>query len=38
MAGEDTPAHDGSRCGVFTWTPPAALLSAVSDVLDRGPA
>ena len=36
MAGADTPAVDGSPCGVFAWRPPGALVEALSDVLDRG--
>ena len=39
MAGPDTPAVDGTPCGVFAWRPPArARRSALSDVLDRGAA
>jgi exodeoxyribonuclease V beta subunit len=34
MCGADTPVLGGSRCGVFTWYPPAALVRALSDVLD----
>lgn len=36
MVGADTPVLDGARCGVFTWRPPAALVVATSDLLDRG--
>jgi exodeoxyribonuclease V beta subunit len=36
MAGEATPRVDGVPCGVFSWRPPAGLLPALSDVLDRG--
>jgi exodeoxyribonuclease V beta subunit len=36
MAGADTPVVDGERCGVFSWRPPAALVEALSDVLDQG--
>ncbi len=36
MCGPDTPVADGGRCGVFAWRPPAALVSELSDVLDRG--
>ena len=36
MTGPDTPVVDGTPCGVFTWQPPAALVEALSDVLDRG--
>lgn len=31
MCGVDTPA-----CGVFSWQPPAALVTALSDLLDAG--
>jgi exodeoxyribonuclease V beta subunit len=36
MTGPDTPVVDGTTCGVFTWRPSGALVSALSDVLDRG--
>jgi exodeoxyribonuclease V beta subunit len=37
MVGAATPrAADGTPCGVFSWRPPAGLLPALSDVLDRG--
>ncbi len=36
MVGPDTPVLDGSPCGVFSWRPPGALVSALSDVLDQG--
>jgi exodeoxyribonuclease V beta subunit len=36
MTGAQTPELDGQRCGVFAWRPPAALVSELSDVLDRG--
>jgi exodeoxyribonuclease V beta subunit len=36
MAGPDTPRVAGAPCGVFAWRPPAGLLPALSDVLDRG--
>jgi exodeoxyribonuclease V beta subunit len=36
MVGTDTPAIDGTPCGVFAWRPPAALVAELSDVLDRG--
>jgi exodeoxyribonuclease V beta subunit len=36
MVGPDTPAVDGTPAGVFAWRPPAALVVALSDVLDRG--
>ncbi len=38
MAGPDTPILDGARCGVFAWSPPGALVQALSDVLDGGAA
>ena len=34
MTGAETPTVDGTPCGVFTWRPPAALVEALSDVLD----
>jgi exodeoxyribonuclease V beta subunit len=34
MLGADTPVVGGSRCGVFSWHPPGALVAALSDVLD----
>jgi exodeoxyribonuclease V beta subunit len=36
MTGPETPTVDGTPCGVFAWRPPAALVVALSDVLDRG--
>ncbi|MDO5677516.1 MAG: UvrD-helicase domain-containing protein [Propionibacteriaceae bacterium] len=33
MAGAQTPVIDGASCGVFGWFPPAALVTAVSDLL-----
>ncbi len=36
MVGADTPVVDGQPCGVFGWTPPAALVEALSDLFDRG--
>ena len=38
MTGPDTPTVDGTPCGVFAWRPPAPLVVALSDVLDRGTA
>jgi exodeoxyribonuclease V beta subunit len=38
MVGPDTPAVDGTPCGVFAWRPPTVLVEALSDVLDRGDA
>ena len=34
MCGPNTPLVDGQPCGVFAWRPPAALVEAVSDLLD----
>lgn len=36
MTGADVPLVDGQPCGVFAWRPPAALVTGLSDVLDRG--
>ena len=36
MCGPDTPVLDGQPCGVFGWRPPAELVVALSDLLDRG--
>jgi exodeoxyribonuclease V beta subunit len=36
MSGPETPIVDGVPCGVFSWSPPAALVSDLSDLLDRG--
>jgi exodeoxyribonuclease V beta subunit len=36
MSGEFTPVIDGAPCGVFSWSPPGALVRALSHVLDRG--
>jgi exodeoxyribonuclease V beta subunit len=33
MCGPDTPVVDGTTCGVFRWSPPPALLVALSDLL-----
>jgi exodeoxyribonuclease V beta subunit len=38
MTGPDVPRVGGQSCGVFAWRPPAALVEAASDVLDRGEA
>jgi exodeoxyribonuclease V beta subunit len=38
MAGAATPEVDGAPTGVFGWRPPAALVGALSDVLDGGSA
>jgi exodeoxyribonuclease V beta subunit len=34
MCGPETPADDGHPAGVFSWQPPAALVTALSDLLD----
>ncbi|BBX10735.1 exodeoxyribonuclease V subunit beta [Mycolicibacterium aichiense] len=34
MCGPDTPTADGHPAGVFSWRPPTALVTAVSDLLD----
>lgn len=36
MTGVEVPHVDGLPCGVFSWRPPAALVVALSDLLDRG--
>ena len=36
MVGPETPVVGGSPCGVFGWRPPASLVEALSDLLDRG--
>jgi exodeoxyribonuclease V beta subunit len=36
MTGAETPAVDGTPCGVFAWRPSGALVEALSDVLDSG--
>jgi exodeoxyribonuclease V beta subunit len=36
MVGADTPRVGGVPCGVFGWRPPAPLVEALSDLLDRG--
>ena len=36
MCGPDTPVVDGQPAGVFSWQPPAALITALSDLLDEG--
>jgi exodeoxyribonuclease V beta subunit len=38
MAGPDTPRVDGTPCGVFEWQPSGALVTELSDILDRGTA
>jgi exodeoxyribonuclease V beta subunit len=34
MCGPETPVVDGHPAGVFSWQPPAALVTALSDLLD----
>ncbi|SEB88495.1 DNA helicase/exodeoxyribonuclease V, beta subunit [Nocardioides exalbidus] len=34
MCGPATPRVDGRPCGVFSWQPPVALVTALSDLLD----
>jgi exodeoxyribonuclease V beta subunit len=34
MCGPETPVLDGHPAGVFSWRPPAALITALSDLLD----
>jgi exodeoxyribonuclease V beta subunit len=36
MCGPHTPEVAGVPCGVFSWQPPAALVLALSDLLDGG--
>lgn len=36
MCGAATPVVDGHPAGVFSWRPPAALIVALSDLLDAG--
>ena len=36
MCGPDTPVVDGHPAGVFSWAPPATLVTALSDLLDVG--
>ena len=36
MVGPETPVIEESPCGVFGWRPPAPLVEALSDLLDRG--
>ncbi|WP_199254883.1 exodeoxyribonuclease V subunit beta [Mycolicibacterium mengxianglii] len=36
MCGPATPEFDGHPAGVFSWRPPAALVTAVSELLDGG--
>ena len=36
MCGPQTPSVGGVPAGVFSWSPPAGLVTALSDLLDRG--
>jgi exodeoxyribonuclease V beta subunit len=36
MCGADTPVADGHPTGVFSWQPPTALITELSDLLDVG--
>lgn len=36
MCGPATPVVDGHPAGVFSWQPPAALIEALSDLVDAG--
>ena len=36
MTGPDTPTRDGHRFGVHRWDAPHGLITAVSDLFDRG--
>jgi exodeoxyribonuclease V beta subunit len=36
MVGPDVPLVEGQPCGTFAWRPPAALVLALSDLLDGG--
>ncbi len=36
MTGAGTPTVGGVACGVFSWRPPTALVTGLSDLLDRG--
>jgi len=36
MCGPATPAVGGEPCGVFSWSPPSALVEELSALLDRG--
>ncbi|SEH46903.1 DNA helicase/exodeoxyribonuclease V, beta subunit [Mycolicibacterium rutilum] len=36
MCGPGTPVVDGHPAGVFSWQPPAALIIALSELLDAG--
>jgi exodeoxyribonuclease V beta subunit len=36
MCGASTSVTDGHPTGVFSWHPPAALVTSLSDLLDVG--
>jgi exodeoxyribonuclease V beta subunit len=36
MCGPAGPVVNGTPCGVFSWRPPVPLVTALSDLLDRG--
>jgi exodeoxyribonuclease V beta subunit len=36
MCGPETPVVDGHTAGVFSWQPPASLITAMSELLDTG--
>jgi exodeoxyribonuclease V beta subunit len=36
MVGPDGLLSEGGTCGVFSWAPPAALVTDLSDLLDGG--
>ena len=36
MCGPNTPVVDGHPAGVFSWQPPASLITALSDLVDEG--
>jgi len=36
MAGPDVPVVDGERCGVARWRPPAAMITALSELFAGG--
>jgi exodeoxyribonuclease V beta subunit len=36
MCGPETPIVDGHTAGVFSWQPPASLITAISELLDIG--
>ncbi len=38
MCGPDTPVVGGTPCGVFSWTPPAALVEDLSNLMHGGAA